>query len=347
MARQTIGHNVHVKCATISRTRLPQPIDLLQALRYDYLRRLQLFLGLPFLCATSVEHPDSRAVTAMITQEEEKAILARAYVPEHSIELMTRISGGEPFLFEDYLCCKTQSGVIVVGYPLEHEFELDRFERALGRIIKAFQPINLSLIAPQAPMSFQAAFVERNTDSYYSLDLPAAVPTGTLGRMVRKAKETGTVEQATLLKEANRELAREFVERVAPAPRIRELLFRMWDYVGRAKDSLVLNAWSRDRKLAAFFVVDLAPKNFATYVIGCHSKTNYLPGASDLLVSEMIRISDNLGKRFIHLGIGVNAGIRLFKEKWGGIPTRPYELCELVLRKPSFWDAVVGGIGRS
>jgi hypothetical protein len=31
---------------------------------------------------------------------------------------------------------------------------------------------------------------------------------------------------------------------------------------------------------------------------------------------------------FLHLGLGVNAGIRRFKEKWGGAPTLAYEFCE-------------------
>jgi len=282
----------------------------------------------------------------MITPDEEKTVLARAYVPEHSVELMTRISGGEPFLFEDYFCCRTPHGLIVVGYPLEHEFELERFERVLDRMIKFFQPARVSLIAPRAPMSFRAAFVERETDNYYTLQLPAAVPGGPVKRTIRKAREAGTIEQATELTEAHRELTREFVERVNPPPRITELLLRMWDYVGKAKDGLVLNTRDRHGELAAFFVVDFAPKDFATYIIGCHSKRNYLPGASDLLVSETIKLSTELGKRFIHLGIGVNAGIRLFKEKWGGIPTRPYELCELVIKKPSLLDALLTGIGQ-
>jgi hypothetical protein len=282
----------------------------------------------------------------MITPEEEITVLARAYVPEHSVELITRISGGEPFLFEDYFCCRTPEALIVVGYPLEHDFELGRFERILKSIVGFFQPTRVSLIAPHAPMSFQAAFVERETDSYYTLPLPAAEPAGPLGRTLRKARDAGTIEQATEFTKAHRKLADEFLERVDPPRRIAELLLRMWNYVGRAKDGLLLNAWDRHGKLAAFFVVDLAPKDFATYIIGCYSKRNYVPGASDLLVSELIRLSADLGKRFIHLGIGVNTGIRLFKEKWGGIPTRPYELCELVVRKPSLLDALLGGMGR-
>jgi hypothetical protein len=34
------------------------------------------------------------------------------------------------------------------------------------------------------------------------------------------------------------------------------------------------------------------------------------------------------GKGYINLGLGVNPGIRRFKEKWGGKPSLPYEFCE-------------------
>lgn len=278
----------------------------------------------------------------MITPEEQEAVLAKAYVPEHSVELMTMLSGGEPFLFEDFLCCRTQRGLIVIGYPLDHEFQSTRFESILERIIKAFRPLNLSLIAPQAPRAFESAFVERSSDWYYTLDLPAPAARGACARNVRKAREAGTIERTTQLTDAHRELAGEFVERAAPPRRIVELLDKVGEYVGRAKDAAVLNVWDHRGRLAAFFVVDLAPANFATYVIGCHSKQNCVPGASDLLVSELIALSERLGKRFIHLGIGVNDGIRAFKEKWGGVPSMPYELCELAIRKPSLWDALLG-----
>jgi hypothetical protein len=272
-------------------------------------------------------------------------VLARAYVPEHSVELITRLSEGEAFLFEDYFCCQTVNTLIVIGYPLEHDFDLGRFEKSLNRIVKFFQPARISLIAPRAPLSFRGAFVERESDSYYTLQLSAALPRGTVGRMVRKARESGTVGQGTELTEAHRDLAREFLERVAPPPRIAELLLRMWKYVGSSKDGVVLNAWDHSGKLAAFFVVDCAPTDFSTYIIGCHSKSNYMPGASDLLVSETIRLSMESGKRFLHLGIGVNAGIRLFKEKWGAMPTRPYELCELLIKRPSLLDSLLSGLG--
>ena len=72
--------------------------------------------------------------------------------------------------------------------------------------------------------------------------------------------------------------------------------------------------------------------------MGCHSKKNYVRGASDLLLFELINLSLEYDKPYIHLGLGVNAGIRRFKAKWGAVPTRRYDMGELVLKKPSILD---------
>jgi hypothetical protein len=42
----------------------------------------------------------------------------------------------------------------------------------------------------------------------------------------------------------------------------------------------------------------------------------------------MIELTREHGKNTINLGLGVNEGIRRFKEKWGGIPFLDYEFCE-------------------
>jgi hypothetical protein len=55
---------------------------------------------------------------------------------------------------------------------------------------------------------------------------------------------------------------------------------------------------------------------------------------------ELIKISNEFGKRYIHLGLGVNDGIRRFKEKWGARPTRSYETCELIIKRPLIREAI-------
>lgn len=278
----------------------------------------------------------------MITDDEKIEILKKAYVPEHSVDLMTRLSGGEPFLFKDYFFCRKEDRIILIGYPLRHDFSAEELDQVLTEIEEIFHPPNISFIARQAPPSVTKSCQNRESDHYYTLDLNTRHPRTRLEKIVTKAMENAVFESSTELGEAHRNLAQEFVARVELAPQVKELLFRMWNYVGLADGSLVLNAWNRFGKLAAFYVMDMAPAEFSTYLIGCHSKENFVQGASDLLFHEMMRVSAESKKKYIHLGLGVNKGIRQFKKKWGGVPSLAYESCELLLKKSSFWDAIIG-----
>ena len=114
----------------------------------------------------------------------------------------------------------------------------------------------------------------------------------------------------------------------------------MPQYVASARHAFVLNAWDSKQTLAAYYVVDFAARNFANYIIGCYSKLNYVLGASDLLLFELIKMSAEYDKGYIHLGLGVNSGIRRFKEKWGARPALSYEMCELVQKKPLILEVV-------
>ena len=277
----------------------------------------------------------------MLTAEEERFILASAYIPEHIVGLMTCVSGGEPYLVEDHFCCRKGDWVILVGYPLKHDFTLSELEIIIDKVKKQFHPKYISLIAPELPVSLAELCQERETDYYYTLDIHNTIIRSSLRRAVKRAKESLTVECSKKILNAHHDLIREFIERVKPQYRVKELLVKMPEYVGRSSDSMVLNAWGDENKLAAFYIIDQAARNFSSYVIGCHSKENYIPGASDLLCFEMIEMSKQYGKHYIHLGLGVNEGIRGFKKKWGGTPTRRYEMCELLVKKHSIFDTIM------
>ena len=49
-----------------------------------------------------------------------------------------------------------------------------------------------------------------------------------------------------------------------------------------------------------------------------------VPGASDLLLRELVKVAHAARKKAVNLGLGINDGIRRFKEKWGGVPFLPY-----------------------
>ena len=57
----------------------------------------------------------------------------------------------------------------------------------------------------------------------------------------------------------------------------------MKDYLAFSETSLLLSAWDREKRLSAYYVLELGAETFLTYVVGCHSKVNYVPHASDFL----------------------------------------------------------------
>lgn len=275
----------------------------------------------------------------MLTAQEEAYILERGYIPEHCIRLMTHVSGGEPFLIDDHFICHKDNWIILIGYPLKDNFTLDNFEAVLSKLREKFHPDYISLVAPEMPSSLAAACRESQSDAYFTLETQKPIIRSPVKRNLRKARQNLRVELSGSMQHGHQELMHEFAARSCLSERVERLLFKMPEFVAGANRAFVLNARDKADKLTAFYVVDLEAKGFSNYIIGCHSKKYYTVGASDLLLFELINLSQEYQKPFIHLGLGVNAGIRRFKEKWGAVPTRRYEMCELAPKKPSILNA--------
>lgn len=271
----------------------------------------------------------------MITLNEKKFILANASVPEHSVELMTSISEGEPFLAGEYFFCQKAEEIILVGYPLQHAFDTDEFEIIIAQLKKKFRPKWISLIAPELSGRFKSVCEEKRSDHYYTRETQPLVIRSGLKRQIHTVRKKLSVERATRMGKEHDRLSSEFIERIKPSPRVNHLLSKMPAFVSQSKDAVVLNAWDKQHNLTAFYIVDLAASDFSTYVIGCHSKKNYVPGASDLLFFEMLQMSHEYDKRYVHLGLGVNPGIERFKKKWGGVRMQRYEMCVFFVPRPS------------
>ena len=264
----------------------------------------------------------------MITPDEEGYILERAYIPEHILNLMVPISRGEPFLKEEHLGFVKDNWLIFVGYPLDGNVSQVRSESVLNQAVETFRPEVLWFIGPEILPSLLESCKERETDRYYTLDIEQSKLKPSLQRMADKASKELRVERSRAFSKEHEALIAELLKREKLPPRVRELYRAMPDYVSRSSSACTLDARDKNGKLSAFFVVELGARNFSTYVLGCHSKKHYVPHASDLLFLEMIKLTREHGKDTINLGLGVNAGIKRFKEKWGGIPSLNYEFCE-------------------
>ncbi len=265
----------------------------------------------------------------MLSRDEELYILRKAYLPEHIVSLMALVSKGEPYLADDYLYFARDNWAIFVGYPLEETFSLARCEAAAQRVVDALGPEYLWFIGPQVPPAWSGSCEERQSDWYYEIDLAELSPRPSLLRQAEKAAMELRMDAASVFTREHDALVAEFLrgEKELP-PMVRELYRAMPDYVAASPTATVLGAYDKRDRLAALFVVDLAAQAFAAYVLGCYSRKHYVAHASDLLFREMIELAKREQKSYINLGLGVNPGIKRFKEKWGGVPFLAYEFCE-------------------
>jgi uncharacterized protein YbaP (TraB family) len=260
-----------------------------------------------------------------LTPADINAVLDKATVPEHSVAFMRAMSGGEPFLAGDHLFIGAEDWLVAVGYPLEGAYRPERFEAALAEALRRTRARECWAICPALPERLKTH--RRDRDHYYLLAADA-VPPPRLERLAERAAAALTVEQSIDFTAAHRRLWAEFMGRTALPPNVRELYARTAEVLPKAPGLSLLNAWDREGRLAACLLLDAAPRRFTSYLLGAHSREHPTAYASDLLFREMIRAARGGGKQFLHLGLGVNEGIRRFKTKWGGAPGPPYEMAQ-------------------
>lgn len=265
----------------------------------------------------------------MISKEQEEYILEKAYVPEHIPKMMSFLSEGECFLFEqNYVIFKTRSFLIFIGYPLNFTEESDQMERCLKRVLKTFGPLRLFILTGKGESKFFKKCKKIDDDFYYVIDIERISFDRKLLKLVERAQKRLSIQIEKNTTPQHRKLTEDFLQSKNLSDNIKELYIRLPEYMNFSDGIFYLSAYSEEGQLAGYYVVDTEAKNFSAYMIGCLSKVNYVPYTSDYLMYELIKITEKMGKKYVNLGIGVNEGIRRFKEKWGGLKFLKYAAYE-------------------
>ncbi|MFH1489818.1 MAG: GNAT family N-acetyltransferase [Pseudomonadota bacterium] len=253
----------------------------------------------------------------MLDEEEQRLLYGHAYVPEHLKDYVEAVSGAEPFLHEDHLCLLRKGHLTFIGYALKKNRDTPG---AYESAVKRFKPTSTGVIAPEIwfpPGSCDT----RSRDSYYILDLPLSPLPQSLDYMVRRGGRELRVSEGRFGRE-HRKLVKAFLSRHELSPEQVRVFKRIAKVLERSRSARLIEA-RKGRALAAFHILDLGSADFAFYLFAFRSRELPVPGVSDLLFYEMTRMACAEGKRAMNLGLGINPGIRRFKEKWGGVPFLP------------------------
>lgn len=253
----------------------------------------------------------------MITKAELDYIYGHAYVPEHLVDYVTSVSGAEPCLFGHYLCYKKDAVLIYIGYPLGMSFDEKQMEASLAKALDTMKPNSISLIAPKVGKR-GAGVIQQHSDTYYRLDLDTFLVPPKVNNMIRRASQEVSVEQSSTWHDTHGALVVEFLSNHQVSEETKYIFARIPEYVASSKSVHVLSALDHEGNLIAFDVADYGSKDYAFYMFNFASREHRVPGVSDLLLSEVIGIAREQGKKFVNLGLAINKGVAFFKEKWGG-----------------------------
>ncbi len=262
----------------------------------------------------------------MITIDQQDHIRAHAYVPEHVLSYVNAISQAEPFLFGEFIVYVKKNHLIFVGYPLDEDFDERRMVRTLEDAMKRFKPEDVALIAPAIPPSLNIVG-DTSSDHYYRLDLSTLTISQKLRNMLNRASRELVVERNQTIDEEHRKMVDDFIHTHPIDEKTQVIFQRVRDYVSSSTHAWVFNARNKKEELVAFDVAEFGPQDYALYMFNFSSNAFQVPGASDLLLSEVVQQAKAEGKRYINLGLGINPGVTFFKKKWGGIVFLPYAFC--------------------
>jgi hypothetical protein len=268
----------------------------------------------------------------MISEKEKEYIYYNSYIPEHVVDYVTSITGGEPFLFEDHVYYVAQRQLFFVGYPLKKTFDQAEMNNVIDMIVRKVEPDSVSLISPGIErMKYDCA--RTDSDNYYRLDLISVKRGQKTRNMINRASKELDISVDHEITDEHIKLIGEFVES-HPVDEERKFIFENIPKYGASDSSAkVFNAIDKNDRLIAFDIAEFGSKEYAFYMFNFRSKDLLVPGASDLLLNELIKTAVQEGKTYLNLGLGMSEGNRFFKKKWGGTAFFDYKFCQYSLSK--------------
>ncbi len=276
----------------------------------------------------------------MITQAERRFIGEHAYVPEHVPEYVCAISGAEPHLVDDFVAYVDVGRLILIGYPLEKSFNAKAYEKSFRRALMRFGPEKVNLVGPEVPSGIsKSASISR--DYYYRLEIENVKVSQKVRNMLSRASKEVTLVKSRDFGEEHTALIDEFLMHHSVGEATRFIFARIAEYVRASETATLFDARNSGGTLVAFDVAESGAKEYLFHLFNFSSIRCYVPGASDLLMREMIREASAQGKRFMNMGLGIDPGVTFFKTKWGGRPFLSYIGCEYTVPRDKTVQALL------
>lgn len=277
------------------------------------------------------------------------AVTADALIPEHLVHYVTAVSGRGLRMCGGFPAYVHEADAVLAAYPGATGYHADSNHPEGGPktppaptvaeapdLNAALQELSgqyasVTVLSPLPPDTRHAG-TPVSQDAYWQIPLPCPAPGQKLRNMLRRAGREVVLCEESFGGE-HQALVNGYLQSRPLSPGTRHIFEALPAYAASHPQICVLCARStapgNSRKLVAFAVGDFASLSTAFYMFAFRHP-DAPPGTADLLLSGLLQKAEASGHQRMNLGLGINAGISFFKQKWGAVPLIPYYEYRLV-----------------
>jgi len=259
----------------------------------------------------------------MIVPDRLAGVTAAAAVPEQVVPYVCAVSGSKPQRVGACVGYASEGEFVLVGYPLHDPLDTGAMAAAVDQALKLPGVRRITVIGPARPPQAPegSPLVQ---DGYLTVPVPHPPPAQKLRNLLRRARRELAIERSGTCGGEQMALIQPYLDGRHLAAGTRHIFRQLPRYLEMSPGSLLLSARLADGRLAAFSVGEFGSLHTAFYMF-CFRHPNLAPpGSTDLLLSALLEAARERGQVRMNLGLGVNAGVRFFKRKWGAEPFLPY-----------------------
>ncbi len=248
-------------------------------------------------------------------------IQAQAYTPDQLLNYVYSVSNLQSELIGAYLLHKKQSSCVLVGYNLENPSDISELDNAIKEVLRADTMQEITVLAPIRPQSAPNYAQSLEQDFYYFLDLPVK-PKAKIKNMLNRAKKeafvTQTSGQSAWSGEHHALMLSSLKNKQLDQAQV-IIMQGIEKYILSSSDCVLFSAYSnKTNSLLACALADFSSFSTAFYMYAFRKEEDEnVPGVADLVLYELLKEAQQRGYNKCNLGLGINDGIRFFKEKWG------------------------------
>jgi class 3 adenylate cyclase len=259
----------------------------------------------------------------MIGPDRLSRVSAEAAVPEQVVAYVTAVAGSRPRLVGACVGYASDGDVVLVGYPLHDPRDEQAMAAAVQEALRIPGLRRITVVGPARPP--QAPAQSRlMQDSYLFLSLPRPAPRQKLRNLLRRADRELTIDSGRYCGEDHMALVGRYLDERGLEAGTRHIFRQLPTYLQASPRSLLFSARRADGRLVAFCVGEFVSLSTAFFMFCFRDRDLAPPGSTDVLLAELLDEASRRGQIRMNLGLGINAGVRFFKQKWGAEALLPY-----------------------